>query len=52
VRILNGSTDLNRIALSSGLWINTASTTSLSMHSVFGDFITGSRFSLYGIKVA
>lgn len=52
VRILNGSTDLNRIALGSGAWFNTSATSSLAIHSVYGNFITGSRFSLYGIKGA
>jgi hypothetical protein len=35
----------------SGLWMNTASLTSINLRpEVAGDWVTGSRFSLYGIK--
>jgi len=39
------------IALSSGLWMNTAAVTSMSISMIDGTaFNTNSRFSLYGIK--
>jgi hypothetical protein len=38
------------IQLVSGLWINTASLTSITLTSASGDLVAGSRFSLYGIK--
>ena len=39
----------HKIVLASGLWRNTASVTSIDL--VANDnFVTGSRFSLYGIK--
>ena len=47
-RALAGVTE---IRLSSGLWANTASITSVTLSPEFGSlFIAGSRFSLYGIK--
>lgn len=39
-----------RIVLTSGLWMNTAAITSLRIFPSDTSFITGSRFSLYGIK--
>jgi len=41
---------INRIALESGLWINTAAVTSISLVDVFGSFVQNSRFSLYGMR--
>ena len=38
-----------QVALESGLWRNTAALTSLKL-DVIGDFIIGSRFSLYGLR--
>ena len=38
------------IHIHSGLWINTASVTSWKLFPESGDWATGSRFSLYGIK--
>jgi hypothetical protein len=38
------------IFFGSGLWQNTAAITSITITSAAGDFVTNSRFSLYGIK--
>jgi len=40
----------SRIGLSSGAWRNTASLTSITFDDIFGSFVSGSRFSLYGLK--
>jgi hypothetical protein len=41
----------NQIRLSSGVWMSTSATTSVSLGPVNGtNFVSGSRFSLYGIK--
>lgn len=48
VRTLYGETN---IYLLSGLWINTAALTSINFDSD-GSFLTGSRFSLYGLRSA
>ena len=37
------------IALWSGLWVNTAALTTITFDAI-DDFLTGSRFSLYGLK--
>ena len=54
-RSLNGS-DFNgsgNISLTSGLWMNTAAITSIELFAATGTtFITGSTFTLYGIKAA
>jgi hypothetical protein len=52
VRSMAGfSANHNFIGLGSGLWRDTSSTTSLTLLSVSGTLLlTGSRFSLYGIK--
>jgi hypothetical protein len=52
IRTLTGITDAaqNRIDIHSALWINTASVTSWQLFPELGNFITGSRFSLYGIR--
>ncbi len=39
-----------RINMSGGLWQSTAAVTSITLKSSFGDYVSGSRFSLYGIK--
>lgn len=39
----------SRVALTSGLWRNTAAVTSITLDDVFADFTAGSRFSLYGV---
>lgn len=53
-RNLGGNTTTPQIKLSSGLWMNTASLTSISFQETFSssNFAIGSRFSLYGIKAA
>jgi hypothetical protein len=52
-RSLNGSmTSTNpSVALGSGVWLNTAAVTSATLKPDAGyDFLTGSRFSLYGLR--
>jgi hypothetical protein len=49
-RYLAGSTDLNRIAIGSGVWLNTAALTSIVIDDIFGNLVQNTRFSLYGIK--
>jgi hypothetical protein len=52
IRWLNGgASSFNHIQLGSGLWNSTASVTSFALEPVnSANFLTGSRFSLYGIK--
>jgi hypothetical protein len=57
VRVFNGSAQTDsRLSLASGLWNNTASITSIEIapndDGSYGtsSFVSGSRFSLYGIK--
>ena len=51
VRSLGGSSGTtDEIILSSGVRINTESITSVNIRPDAGDYIAGSRFSLYGIK--
>jgi hypothetical protein len=51
IRALHGLQDGDAgISLTSGFWANTASVTSIDFSLFSGDFATGSRFSLYGIK--
>jgi hypothetical protein len=52
VRSLGGlAGDVNQITLNSGVYLNTSSTTSLTLAVGGGtNILTGSRFSLYGIK--
>lgn len=48
-----GGADLNGsgfVDFTSGLWMNTAPVTSISIFAASGDIATNSRFSLYGIK--
>ena len=50
VRTLGGMAQAyNWLALSSNLWMNTAPVTSITFLGL-GNFVTGSRFSLYGLK--
>ena len=50
MRCLTGSTGFNRILLTSSVWMNTASITSIAFSCSADNLATGSRFSLYGIK--
>ena len=43
---------LSEISLASGLWNNTAAVTSIKIFGGNGNFVSGSRFSIYGRKVA
>jgi hypothetical protein len=53
IRHLGGSIGGNtEITLSSGVWLNTASITSISIRPDSGSYIANSRFSLFGIKAA
>jgi hypothetical protein len=47
VRAFNGG---GEVSLTSGVWLSTSAVTSVSLRPDAGNFITGSRFSLYGIK--
>lgn len=40
----------NFVSLMSGAWYNTSAVTSISMSCYLGDFVSGSRLSLYGVK--
>jgi hypothetical protein len=48
----NGGATNNEIALSSGLWMNTNSVTSITFFPLSGNFTQYSTFALYGIKGA
>jgi hypothetical protein len=48
IRLLTGNADVNKVILRSGVFLSTASTTSLTLSVT--NFTAGSRFSLYGIK--
>jgi hypothetical protein len=53
LRILSGNTSENLITLASGVWLNTNSVTQLNLFSQnSANLVTGSRFSLYGLKAA
>ena len=52
-RTLNGYTGGNNapaIQLRSGLWRNTNAVTSMNIASNFGNFVSGTRFSLFGVR--
>jgi len=49
-RALSGVTDATVIKLASGLHINTSAVSSFELTPFSGSFVTGSRFSLYGIR--
>ena len=51
-RSFSGSTSKTLVALTSGLWMNTAAVTSIELDVLTGNWITGSRFSLYGLRSA
>jgi len=47
-----GGYAIRELQLASGLWLNTASLTSISFVTILSDsYIAGTRFSLYGLKV-
>lgn len=48
MRALVGSN--GEVALTSGVWLSTSAVTSMSLRPDAGNFVTGSRFSLYGLK--
>jgi hypothetical protein len=52
IRSLGGvASSFNELQMASGLWLNTASITSITFVTILSDqFVAGSRFSLYGIK--
>ena len=50
LRTLAGTTSNNRIDLHSALWIDTSAITSWELLPELGNFVAGTRFSLYGIK--
>ena len=52
VRSLAGYGSGGNINLYSGLWLNTNALTTITLSSASGDFNTGSRFSLYGLRSA
>ena len=51
IRVLGGSpaATYSEIALSSGSWRNTAAITTIDLIGENGSFVSGSRFSLYGV---
>ena len=54
IRLLGGYTGnlANTIMLGSGLYRSTSAMSSFRLYNGFGDFLAGSRFSLYGIRSA
>ena len=52
VRTLTGTigSELNGVTLRSGLYLSTDSLTSITCNCQSGNFVAGSRFSLYGVK--
>ena len=52
LRSLGGSTGDPQISLGSGAWFNTASINTIKCFAFGGNFVAGSRFSLYGIRKA
>ena len=51
IRSLGGSVGgITEVALSSGVWLNTNSITSILVRPDSGSYIANSRFSLYGLK--
>lgn len=47
----DGTGASNVLTLSSGAWLNTAAVTSLTFTPPAGDFETGTRISIYGVKL-
>ena len=54
VRSLSGNSggSDSQVRLMSSAWLNTTSVTSITILGDGGDLVSGSRFSLYGIKAA
>lgn len=52
VRLFSGADSVggSHITLGSGLWASTSAVTSISLYTDSESFLTGSRFSLYGVK--
>ena len=52
LRTLSGFTEsgYQQIRLASGLWVNTSAVTSVTLLPVSSTFLTGCRFSLYGVR--
>lgn len=50
LRAFYGSTGYNVVQLHSGAWFNTASLNSILIDQATGNYSSGSRFSLYGLK--
>lgn len=48
MRALVGSA--GEVALTSGVWLSTSAVTSVSLRPDSGNFVTGSRFSIYGLR--
>jgi hypothetical protein len=52
IRFLDGQTGgLNRVSLNSGNWRNLSAISSIVIEDAYSTFVSGSRFSLYGLKV-
>jgi hypothetical protein len=51
-RTISGTHNPNEsaVVLQSGMWNNTAAVTSIELASAFGNYVSGTRFSLYGIR--
>ena len=53
MRLLQGIAGAdNQVGIASGLWNNTSAVTSIDIIDLFGNLVSGSRLSLYGIKGA
>jgi len=51
IRALSGvASNYNLITLNSGFWNNTASITSITLLPFTANFVSGSRFSIYGVR--
>jgi|694.fasta_scaffold11650_14 hypothetical protein len=48
--LVGQSGSFSRVALESGVWLNTAALTSITLDDVFGNFVQYSRVSLYGLR--